>query len=75
MPCPTPDVNSNSAVTPVQSTYDVDDIVNYTCSVGYTRESGQWRRICLDDATWSHDALVCQSNALFFKRKNVLHEQ
>ncbi len=62
MSCPTPDVNSNSTMAPVQSAYNEGDIVNYTCSVGYTRQSGQWRRLCLDDATWSHNALVCQSN-------------
>ncbi|CAH1789733.1 unnamed protein product, partial [Owenia fusiformis] len=56
--CPNPTVKPNTAIVALTGN-SVGDIVEYTCDDTFVLSSGDLRRECLDDGTWSGEAPTC----------------
>ncbi len=59
--CYMPTVDEHSSVSPISSTYYFEDVIFYTCDSGFVPISGESKRQCLENSTWSGQALQCIS--------------
>ena len=58
MMCHAPQLNDNTSMTPVQAIYHFDDVVHFSCDLGFEKESGYWEERCLENGTWSNRELL-----------------
>ena len=49
-------------MTPDLGVYNFDDVVYFSCDMGFERDTGYWEQRCLENGTWSNEEpLKCKS--------------
>ena len=64
--CETPAQSTHSSITPVSENYYFGSAISYMCDTGYERVSGDDRRICQANQTWSGAEIECTGKSKIY---------
>ncbi len=70
--CHPPLLSDNSSMTPVLGVYQFEDVIHFSCDMGFEKESGYWEQRCSENGTWSNEEPIKCKRKLTVCMKCVL---